>query len=872
MEVLFLVALVLLAVTENGGSSGSVNNRTVIFSKTATSVNVCFDLFDELRSQYDIRRYYNFIHFLWPISALRKNSIPVQPTVVYLCLDMATSDDIDAFVSNPSWDLLEEFLKTDLVKIAAKYELSVKSSMRKTEVKCLISQHLINQNILTELNSDSVSVKDECDTSRPLEIRRMELEFEERQREHEREREERQREGEREERDRERQHQKYLREMELQQELRLRELDLQTRERPHSDRFDVTKHIRLVPKFAEIDADKYFLHFEKIALNLNWPKQYWPLLLQSVLIGKAQEAYAALSPEDSQSYDTVKAAVLKSYELVPEAYRQKFRDRKKNDSETYVEFAHDKNVLFKRWCDSKEVGSDFEKLRQIVLIEEFKKCISSDVRTYLDEKKVQQLSQAAVLADDYALTHKTSFIQSKQSSDSQSKPSANNRSQNNSRYNSGKSNSGIICSYCKKSGHLMVNCFKLQNKRQKDGNSSSPSKPVQLATKSEIGSMPEVVKSMQNSYQPFITEGHVSLSETSKPVSIKILRDTGASQTLILSGTVPLSDNSYTGQNVLLQGVGPEVLEVPLHKVYLNCTLVRGVVIVGVRPHLPLSGISLLLGNDLAGGHVYVNPIVSALPSVDVEVEALESQTPGVFPACAVTRSMAAKKSDCGDISPLPDERASSVPGTGVSDVIITLIDNGSSDHSVDLCDSFLQRVFEGTGCDIPDYSTFSKASLIELQSRDPQLLRLRSSAASSLDALVDSPVGYFVQSGVLMRKWRPPIVPADNEWKVVYQIVIPSEFRGEILHLAHETPLGGHLGVTKTYNKILQYFYWPGLHKDVTTLCASCHHCQMSGKPNQVIPPAPLIPVPAFAEPFSEILCDCVGPLPKTRSGMNIS
>ena len=39
-------------------------------------------------------------------------------------------------------------------------------------------------------------------------------------------------------------------------------------------------------------------------------------------------------------------------------------------------------------------------------------------------------------------------------------------------------------------------------------------------------------------------------------------------------------------------------------------------------------------------------------------------------------------------------------------------------------------------------------------------------------------------------------------------------------------------------------------------------------GKPNQVIPPAPLQPIPAFEEPFSRVLVDCVGPLPRTRSG----
>ena len=38
--------------------------------------------------------------------------------------------------------------------------------------------------------------------------------------------------------------------------------------------------------------------------------------------------------------------------------------------------------------------------------------------------------------------------------------------------------------------------------------------------------------------------------------------------------------------------------------------------------------------------------------------------------------------------------------------------------------------------------------------------------------------------------------------------------------------------------------------------------------KPNQTIPKAYLQPIPAFDEPFSRIIIDCVGPLPKTKSG----
>ena len=60
-------------------------------------------------------------------------------------------------------------------------------------------------------------------------------------------------------------------------------------------------------------------------------------------------------------------------------------------------------------------------------------------------------------------------------------------------------------------------------------------------------------------------------------------------------------------------------------------------------------------------------------------------------------------------------------------------------------------------------------------------------------------PVCYFKKDGVLMNKWRPPDVPADDEWKVHYQIVIPQLQHNEILSLVHRTPLAAHRGVNKT-------------------------------------------------------------------------
>ena len=177
----------------------------------------------------------------------------------------------------------------------------------------------------------------EKEKQRELEREKIELEKEKLEREERLEIEKEKFKFEIEEKERERQFQLRMKEIELNDKSKSKSLPLAT-----STVFDVTKHIRLVPPFQEKEVDKFFLHFEKVAENLKWPKEHWTLLLQSVVIGKAREIYTQLSLEQSSDYDTVKEFILKAYELVPEAYRQKFRDCRKEHDQTHVEFARTK--------------------------------------------------------------------------------------------------------------------------------------------------------------------------------------------------------------------------------------------------------------------------------------------------------------------------------------------------------------------------------------------------------------------------------------------------------------------------------------------------------------------------------------------------
>ncbi len=313
-----------------------------------------------------------------------------------------------AFIGKPEPKDFGGLKRTELDKVAVAFGVTIKRGDKKREVQRLIIEHCIENydwdpdvlDAYPDLDAHIKAQKEERDFQREeRDFQREKMNFErisQAAAKAEADEAESRAKAARDEAEKQRVHEKGL-------------IDLkdQARRKASADApFDPCRYIRMVPQFSEKDIDKYFDHFEKIAISMEWKKNQWTLLLQTVLRGKAQEIYSALPAVDIADYDLVKRAILKAYELVPEAYRLQFRDTMKTDKETHVEFAHQKQVAFDRWCSSKKVEKSFEDLRQMILIEEFKNSLPNNVRIYLEENKVSTLEQAAICADDYTIVHK----------------------------------------------------------------------------------------------------------------------------------------------------------------------------------------------------------------------------------------------------------------------------------------------------------------------------------------------------------------------------------------------------------------------------------------------------------------------------------
>ena len=121
----------------------------------------------------------------------------------------------------------------------------------------------------------------------------------------------------------------------------------------------------------------------------------------------------------------------------------------------------------------------------------------------------------------------------------------------------------------------------------------------------------------QSDFSASVSDSHVSPVGSGIKVPVKILRDTWAFDSFIVSLHCLFSQGSDTWDYILMRGMGLTVLPVPLHKLELDCGLVQGEVAMGVRPALPIRGIHVILAIWLVAD-VPPAPIVTPSPSVTV--------------------------------------------------------------------------------------------------------------------------------------------------------------------------------------------------------------------------------------------------------------
>ncbi|KAL6418355.1 hypothetical protein ACFW04_012190 [Cataglyphis niger] len=90
----------------------------------------------------------------------------------------------------------------------------------------------------------------------------------------------------------------------------------------------------------------------------------------------------------------------------------------------------------------------------------------------------------------------------------------------------------------------------------------------------------------------------------------------------------------------------------------------------------------------------------------------------------------------------------------------------------------------------------------------------------------------------------------ADEQWKECH----------------HNESTAGHLGIAKTIARIAEYFYWPGMFREIAAYVRTCLTCQAHKVAQEQ--PAGKLHATDIQKPWEQVTTDLVGPLPRSRQG----
>ncbi|XP_062602760.1 uncharacterized protein LOC134264483 [Saccostrea cucullata] len=188
-----------------------------------------------------------------------------------------------------------------------------------------------------------------------------------------------------------------------------------------------------------------------------------------MLAGKALEAYSRLSDADSDNYEIIKTAILKRYELTSEDYREKFRQGKQSNDESFKDFVVRVERYLNHWCEREKIDSDFGKLYDMVLREQVVRSCPKDLQLWILEHDPKSIEEVVALSNAFQAAHKSKYLSSNSvqfhstGNRSTGKPnkfsstnSQDGKSNLKSHFNAGDSRK---CFICDRVGHIAANCF-----------------------------------------------------------------------------------------------------------------------------------------------------------------------------------------------------------------------------------------------------------------------------------------------------------------------------------------------------------------------------------------------------------------------------
>ncbi len=567
------------------------------------------------------------------------------------------------------------------------------------------------------------------------------------------------------------------------------------------------------------DLDAYLLRFERFAQIRSWHRDDWAVNLSALLTGEALAVYTRMAADEAMDYSRVKEALLKRYRLTEDGFRSKFRDNDPMSGESPGQFITRLKNYLDRWMEMAHVDREFEGLYNLMVKEQFVKKCSNDLSVYLKEKAFESLEEMAEQAERFLIAHNKEMATGKDRNRPMMKPGPVNPVQRVTRecFNCG--NKGHVKSECRgKGGGRQVRCTKCSRYGHETPDCRIPRGVIGfLSTRRrpayKMERNIEVTQELNAKEPPVGQEEDLVPSHQEQKIEVKEDRTIDEKMQAI-----------YTKVNGSLVST---LRDTGCSTICVNSNLVDP---------------DQLTGETKTFTFLDGKPQHAKVARIDVDTPYLKKTA--VEAVCIDNPTFDLVLGEVDDVrcrcNPDPDWKIESIGA------VTTRAQETKRKKQLSPLKVYVQD----------EEISVTPEIVIGLQQEDETLQKVRDKELDVKRTRGKGSSWYTVKHKILHRVYQQ-----ENSDNMIEQVVVPMGLRTQVMGLAHESMMGGHLGVKKTMDKIQASFYWPGIHGDITRYCRSCDVCQKTLSKGRVTK-VPLMKMPLIETPFKRVAVDIVGPI----------